>query len=142
MAQSRVPRWRIAAERGCRNEAMHIREPYGPHGGRSRSAARKHHTCNSRQLEPGVVPAAKSRLGGRRGARRRAERATPPAVAGQRGNACPAEPSPTGNVQVSCLAEDDASPQNTQSETTVVAVGKKVVVGFNDSLVCCVPAIN
>src|SRR6266536_3612575 len=58
------------------------------------------------------------------------------------GTPCPAEPSPTGNVQVSCLAEDDASPQNTQSETTVVAVGKKVVVGFNDSLVCCVPAIN
>jgi hypothetical protein len=40
------------------------------------------------------------------------------------------------------LAEDDASPQNTQSETTVVAVGKKVVAGFNDALVCCVPAIN
>lgn len=58
------------------------------------------------------------------------------------GTPCPAEPSPTGNVQVTCLAEDDASPQNTQSETTVVAVGKKVVVGFNDSLVCCVPAIN
>jgi hypothetical protein len=58
------------------------------------------------------------------------------------GTPCPAEPSPTGNVQVTCLAEDDASPQNTQSETTVVAVGRKVVVGFNDSLVCCVPAIN
>jgi hypothetical protein len=58
------------------------------------------------------------------------------------GTPCPAEPSPTGNVQVTCLAEDDASPQNTQSETTVVTVGRKVVVGFNDSLVCCVPAIN
>jgi hypothetical protein len=58
------------------------------------------------------------------------------------GTPCPAEPSLTGNVQVTCLAEDDASPQNTQSETTVVAVGKKVVAGFNDALVCCVPAIN
>ncbi len=43
----------------------------------------------------------------------------------------------TGNFQVTCLKEDDASPQNTQSETSVVAVGDKVVVGFNDSLVCC-----
>ncbi len=58
------------------------------------------------------------------------------------GTPCPAGPSATGNVQVTCLAEDDGSPQNTQSETTVVAVGNKVVVGFNDSLVCCVPAIN
>jgi hypothetical protein len=58
------------------------------------------------------------------------------------GNICPAERSTTGNVQVSCLAEDDASPRNTQSETTVVTVGQKVVVGFNDSLVCCLPAIN
>jgi hypothetical protein len=58
------------------------------------------------------------------------------------GTPCPAEPSPTGNVQVSCQAEDGTSPQNTQSETTVAAVGDKVVVGFNDSLVCCVPAIN
>jgi len=58
------------------------------------------------------------------------------------GTPCPAGPSATGNVQVTCLAEDDGSPQNTQSETSVVAVGNKVVVGFNDSLVCCVPAIN
>jgi hypothetical protein len=58
------------------------------------------------------------------------------------GSPCPAESSTTGNVQVTCLAEDDASPSNTQSETTIAAVGKKVVVGFNDSLVCCVPAIN
>ncbi len=58
------------------------------------------------------------------------------------GTPCPAGPSATGNVQVTCLAEDDGSPSNTQSETTVAAVGNKVVVGFNDSLVCCVPAIN
>jgi hypothetical protein len=58
------------------------------------------------------------------------------------GSACPADTSTTGNVQVTCLSEDDASPRNTQSETTVVAVGQKVVVGFNDSLVCCLPAIN
>jgi hypothetical protein len=58
------------------------------------------------------------------------------------GTICPAEPSPTSDVQVNCRAEDDGSPQNTQSETSVVAVGNKVVAGFNDSLVCCVPAIN
>jgi hypothetical protein len=58
------------------------------------------------------------------------------------GSVCAAEPSTTGNVQVNCRAEDDASPQNTQSETSVVAVGQKVVVGYNDSLVCCLPAIN
>jgi hypothetical protein len=58
------------------------------------------------------------------------------------GTPCPAEPSTTGNVQVNCRAEDGTSPRNTQSETTVAAIGNKVVVGFNDSLVCCVPAIN
>lgn len=58
------------------------------------------------------------------------------------GTPCAAESSSTSDVQVNCRAEDDGSPQNTQSETTVVAVGNKVVVGFNDSLVCCVPAIN
>ena len=58
------------------------------------------------------------------------------------GRPCPAETSSTSDVQVTCLAEDDGSPQNTQSETSVVAVGNKVVAGFNDSLVCCVPAIN
>ncbi len=58
------------------------------------------------------------------------------------GSSCPADSSTTGNVQVTCLAEDGTSPSNTQSETTIAAVGKKVVVGFNDSLVCCVPAIN
>ena len=58
------------------------------------------------------------------------------------GTVCAAEPSATGNVQVNCLAEDDASPQNTQSETSVAASGNKVVVGFNDSLVCCIPALN
>jgi hypothetical protein len=59
-----------------------------------------------------------------------------------RGTSCPAEASSTSDVQVNCRAEDDASPRNTQSETSVVAVGNKVVAGFNDSLVCCVPAIN
>jgi hypothetical protein len=58
------------------------------------------------------------------------------------GTSCPAEPSTTGNAQVNCLAEDGTSPRNTQSETTVAAVGDKVVVGFNDSLVCCQPAID
>jgi hypothetical protein len=58
------------------------------------------------------------------------------------GTPCPAEASSTSDVQVNCRAEDDASPQNTQSETSVVAVGSKVVAGFNDSLVCCRPAIN
>src|SRR5712691_12408592 len=58
------------------------------------------------------------------------------------GTSCPAETSSTNDVQVNCRAEDNGSPQNTQSETSVVAVGKKVVAGFNDSLVCCVPAIN
>jgi hypothetical protein len=59
-----------------------------------------------------------------------------------RGTSCPAEASSASDVQVNCRAEDDGSPQNTQSETSVVAVGSKVVAGFNDSLVCCVPAIN
>src|SRR5713101_4754235 len=58
------------------------------------------------------------------------------------GSSCAAEPSTTGNVQVNCLAEDGRSRQNTQSETSVAAVGNTVVVGFNDSLVCCFPAIN
>jgi hypothetical protein len=55
---------------------------------------------------------------------------------------CPAEASTTGNVQVNCTAEDGTSPQNTQSETSVAVSGQKVVVGFNDSLVCCFPALN
>jgi hypothetical protein len=55
---------------------------------------------------------------------------------------CPAEASGTGNVQVNCVAEDGTSPQNTQSETSVATSGQKVVVGFNDSLVCCFPALN
>ena len=55
---------------------------------------------------------------------------------------CPAETSTTGNVQVNCTAEDGTSPQNTQSETSVAVSGQKVVVGFNDSLVCCIPALN
>jgi hypothetical protein len=55
---------------------------------------------------------------------------------------CPAEASTTGNVQVNCVAEDGTSPQNTQSETSVAVSGQKVVVGFNDSLVCCFPAAN
>jgi len=48
----------------------------------------------------------------------------------------------TANVQVNCLKEDGSSPQNTQSETSVSALDLKVVVGDNDSLVCCVPALN
>jgi hypothetical protein len=52
---------------------------------------------------------------------------------------CPAEPSPTGNVQVNCRAQDGTSLQNTQSETSVAATGAKVVVGYNDTLVCCRP---
>jgi hypothetical protein len=58
------------------------------------------------------------------------------------GTSCPSEPSGTSDVQVNCRAEDNGSPQNTQSETSVVAVDSRVVAGFNDSLVCCVPAIN
>jgi hypothetical protein len=58
------------------------------------------------------------------------------------GTACAAERSVTGNVQVNCRAEDGSSPQNTESETSVAALGGTVVVGFNDSLVCCIPALN
>src|SRR5437588_13001460 len=50
---------------------------------------------------------------------------------------CPAEHSPSGKVMVNCLAEDGQAPNNTQSETSEAAIGKAVVVGFNDSLVCC-----
>ena len=50
---------------------------------------------------------------------------------------CPAEHSPSGNVMVNCLAEDGMAPNNTQSETSEAVIGKTVVVGFNDSLVCC-----
>ena len=50
---------------------------------------------------------------------------------------CPAEHSFSGNVMVNCLAEDGQAPNNTQSETSEAAIGKTVVVGFNDSLVCC-----
>jgi hypothetical protein len=53
------------------------------------------------------------------------------------GFACPAEPSSTGNVQVNCQAEDAAFPLAGQNETTVSVYGSKVVVGFNDQLVCC-----
>jgi hypothetical protein len=53
------------------------------------------------------------------------------------GTPCKAETSTTGNVQVNCRAEDGTSSQNTQSETSVAVAGTKVVVGFNDSLVCC-----
>jgi hypothetical protein len=67
---------------------------------------------------------------------------TAPSGPSHQGSVCAAEPSATGNVQVNCLAEDHGSPQNTQSETSVAAVGSKVVVGFNDSLVCCLPALN
>jgi hypothetical protein len=65
-----------------------------------------------------------------------------PSGPSHQGTPCAAVPSATGNVQVNCLAEDDGSPQNTQSETSVAASGNKVVVGFNDSLVCCIPALN
>ncbi len=58
------------------------------------------------------------------------------------GTPCAAEQSTTGNVQVNCRAEDGTSPQNTQSETSVAVSGSKVVVGYNDSLVCCIPALN
>ena len=58
------------------------------------------------------------------------------------GSVCPAEASTSGNVQVNCVAEDAGSPQNTQSETSVSASGSRVVVGFNDSTVCCTPALN
>ena len=53
------------------------------------------------------------------------------------GSVCPAEPSLTGNVQVNCRAEDAAYPPSQQNETTVSVYGSKVVVGFNDDLVCC-----
>jgi hypothetical protein len=65
-----------------------------------------------------------------------------PSGPSRQGSVCAAEPSTTGNVQVNCLAEDNGSPQNTQSETSVAAFGNKVVVGFNDSTVCCIPALN
>ena len=57
------------------------------------------------------------------------------------GSPCKAEQSQTGNVQVNCHAEDAAFPQSAQNETTVAVFGSKVVVGFNDDLVCC-NAIN
>jgi hypothetical protein len=68
--------------------------------------------------------------------------ATSNSQANTSGTPCRAESSTTGNVQVNCRAEDGTSPANTQSETSVAAVGDKVVVGYNDSLVCCIPAIN
>ena len=68
--------------------------------------------------------------------------ATSSSQANSSGTSCAAEPSTTGNVQVNCRAEDGTSPLNTQSETSVSALGSKVVVGYNDSLVCCTPAIN
>jgi hypothetical protein len=58
-------------------------------------------------------------------------------AAGRVRSGCPAEHSPSGNVMVNCLAEDGQAPNNTQSETSEAAIGKTVVVGFNDSLVCC-----
>ena len=61
---------------------------------------------------------------------------------GNSGSSCAAESSSSGNVQVNCRAEDGSSPKNTQSETSVAVTGSKVVVGFNDSLVCCIPALN
>lgn len=67
--------------------------------------------------------------------------AAPTTASPNQGTACKAEASPTGNVQVNCVAEDGTSPQNTESETSVAVHGSKVVVGFNDSLVCC-NAIN
>jgi hypothetical protein len=68
--------------------------------------------------------------------------ATSNSQANTSGTSCAAEPSTTGNVQVNCLAEDGTSAANTQSETSVSALASKVVVGYNDSLVCCIPAIN
>jgi hypothetical protein len=67
---------------------------------------------------------------------------TRPSPAINSGSSCAAEPSGTSDVQVNCRAEDGSSTRNTQSETSVVAVGNKVVVGYNDSLVCCRPATN
>lgn len=55
---------------------------------------------------------------------------------------CTAESSPSGNVQVNCRAQDGTSPHNTQNETSVAAAGNKVVVGYNDSLVCCTPVAD
>jgi hypothetical protein len=55
------------------------------------------------------------------------------------GGVCRAERSSTGNVQVNCRAEDAAFPVSQQNETTISAYGSKVVVGFNDDLVCCNP---
>ena len=69
-----------------------------------------------------------------RKARQLAKAPTPPPNSG---SVCPAEPSLTGNVQVNCRAEDTAYPPSAQNETTVSAYGSKVVVGFNDDLVCC-----
>src|SRR5438874_1380238 len=46
---------------------------------------------------------------------------------------CPAEPGPSGNVRVNCLAEDGRSPQNTQSETTVAVRGQQIVSAYNDT---------
>jgi hypothetical protein len=66
----------------------------------------------------------------------------PASPAPNSGTACQAESGGGGNVQVNCRAEDGASPQNTESETSVAVFGSKVVVGFNDSLICCTPALN
>src|SRR6202158_5278560 len=49
------------------------------------------------------------------------------AANGLAGAPCKAETSTGGNVQVNCLAEDGMSAQHTQSETSVAAVGSKVV---------------
>jgi hypothetical protein len=58
------------------------------------------------------------------------------------GASCAAESSASGNVMVNCLTGDGTSPANTQSETDLAVTGNKVVVGFNDSSVCCIPAAN
>lgn len=47
--------------------------------------------------------------------------------------ACNAESAAGRDVQVNCLAEDDESPQNTQSETSVAVRGNSVVVVDNDT---------
>ena len=68
--------------------------------------------------------------------------ALPTSPSSNSGSVCQAETSSTGNVQVNCRGEDGTSRQNTQSETSVAVSGQKVVVGYNDSLVRCLPALN
>ncbi|MBS1868106.1 MAG: exo-alpha-sialidase [Actinobacteria bacterium] len=53
------------------------------------------------------------------------------------GPGCLAEPTPGPDVHVNCRAADDGAANDIQSEVSVAARGRTVVVAFNDFSVCC-----